>query len=107
QRAQLEQLCVELLDGARGGRRVDELLLEPLELAGGPLVVVELVKADRELGVARLRRGAAGEDGLLAALEAGGAALERSADRLGARREAALQHREREPDGVAPLAAEL
>ena len=70
-----EQLGVELLDRARGGRGVDELVLDLLELLGGELVIVELVEvADRVRGLWLCDR-AAGEDLLLAALEAFGAAL--------------------------------
>ena len=76
--AQIEELGVELLDGARRGRRVDELILDVLELLGGELVVVELVEVTDDVRRLGLGDQAAVEDLLLAALEALGSALRAS-----------------------------
>ena len=105
--AQVEEFRVELLDGARRGRRVDELILDVLELLGGELVVVELVEVTDHVRRLGLGDHAALEDLLLAALEALGPALQRAVDRLRAGRQPALQDGEGEADGVAALAVEL
>ena len=42
--AQFQQLGLELLDRPRRGRRVDQLLLDLLELLGRELVIVELLE---------------------------------------------------------------
>ena len=103
---ELEQLGVELLDRPRGGRRVDELLLDLLDLLGGVLVVVELVDRRSTSAASALAVGAV-EDLLLAALQPLGAAHQRPVDRLRAGRQPALQDGEREADRVAALAVEL
>ena len=104
---EVEQLCIQLLDGARRSRRVDQLVFEVFDLLGGELVVVELFYPADGLGRLRLGDHPALEHLLLAALEAPGPALQRPQDRLRARRKPALQDREREADGIAALAVEL
>ena len=102
--AQVEKLRIELLDGARRGGRVDELILNVLELLGRELVVVELVEVTDDVRRLGLREHATIEDLLLATLKTLGPALQRPVDRLRTGRQPALQDREREPNRVAALA---
>ena len=106
--AQVEQLGVELLDGARRGRRVDELVLDVLELLGGELVVVELVEAaDRRPRHSGSAIAPPARTSCLRRSRRSALRSQRAIDRLRARGEPALQDGEREADRVAALAVEL
>jgi IS4 transposase len=91
----------------RCGRRVNELVLDVLELLSRALVVVELVEASDDVRSAWLGDRAAREDLLLATPDTIGPALQRAIDRLRARGEPPLQDGESEPTVLRRLPSSL
>lgn len=92
-------LSRQLLGGARRSGGVDDVFLQFLGLGAVELVVVVVI--DHRVLCRHVERRAA-QQGLADGVQAGAPALQRTQDRVGARRQPALQHGQRETHRAPP-----